>query len=250
MLSCSRCRALREQLSGELPEDVHLCQLLDVDIVRHMHDARDVGAHFPFIEATEVIQAIERNAVRVELGIRMRAFPSDGPSFLAYVCEMHRGFLFGTALYGGGGRFREGAVTFGPESKLRHGFAPERIRPELERLARRFLPVDPTSLSREALASCGARLVHGFLAVHPFPDVNGRTARAFFRALVLATGRFETRPVKAEEERSAQDAYVRALQAVDAAVDFDDRSHDAHYVPLARWLDSFIVEPEDEEDER
>jgi fido (protein-threonine AMPylation protein) len=250
MLSCSRCRALREQLSGELPEDVHLCELLDVDIVRHMHDARDVGAHFPFTEATEVFQTIERNAVRVQVTILTRAFPSDEPGFLAYVCELHRGYLFGTTLYGGGGIFRTGPVTYGPESKLRHGVAPDRIRPELERLARRFLPADPTSISREVLATCGARLVHGFLAVHPFPDVNGRTARAFFRALVLATGRFETRPVKAEEERSAQEAYVRALQEVDVELEFADRSHDALYAPLAKWLDSFIVEPEDEQDER
>lgn len=250
MLSCSRCRALREQLSGELPLDVHLCQLLDLDIVRHMHDARDLGAHFSFTEATEVIQTIERNAARVQVTILTRAFPSDEAGFLAYVCALHRGYLVGTTLYGGGGVFRTGPVTYGPESKLRHGAAPDRIRTELERLARRFLPPEPRSLSREALASCGARLVHGFLAVHPFPDVNGRTARALFRALVLATGRFETRPVKAEEELAAQDAYVRALQAVDAAIDFEDRSHDAQYVALARWLDLFIVEPEDEEDER
>lgn len=125
----------------------------------------------------------------------------------------------------------------------------EQISDQLARLWSRCIPVEPRGLPRAVLATAGARLVHGFLVVHPFPDLNGRTARALFGALVRATGR-DSKPLPRDDDRRAHEEYVTALQAVDAALDdTDGPPHERAYTALARWLDRFVVDSEDEADE-
>ncbi|MBK6463399.1 MAG: Fic family protein [Myxococcales bacterium] len=119
-----------------------------------------------------------------------------------FAIKLHRAF-HGDRASRRGGRFRAGPITYGPESKLRHGVAAERIGDELHRLSRRCLPVDARTLTRPVLVTTGAKLVHGFLRVHPFPDINGRTARALFAALVAATGRY-SRPLPRDDDRQAR----------------------------------------------
>ncbi len=195
---------------------------------------------------------LERNLARVRIFTLTHPFPSDPAGFVLFALKLHRAFLMGTGLHDGGGRFREGSITYGPESKLRHGVPPEQIGHELghelHRLARRCLPVEARTLPRDVLVTTGAKLVHGFLWVHPFADINGRTARALFAALVAATGRY-SRPLPRDNDRCAHKEYVETLQAVDWALDYEDRPHDEHYGPLARWLDRYVEEPEIEPEE-
>ncbi len=243
-LPCPRCSELARLLSGDVPTDRHVCELLDTDIVRHMCEARPVT----FGEAVATSNVLERNLARVRIFTLTNPFPSDPAAFVLFAIKLHRAFLTGTELHDGGGRFRAGPITYGPESKLRHGVAAERIGDELHRLSRRCLPVDARTLTRPVLVTTGAKLVHGFLRVHPFPDINGRTARALFAALVAATGRY-SRPLPRDDDRQAHKEYVVALQSVDWALDYEDRVHDEHYAPLARWLDHYVEEPEEEPDE-
>lgn len=245
-LPCPRCSELGRLLSGEVPTDRHVCELLDADIVRHMCEARPVT----FEEAAATSNVLERNLARVRIFTLTHPFPTDPAGFVLFTLKLHRAFLKETGLHDGGGRFRTGPITYGPESKLRHGVAAERIGDDLHRLSRRCLPVDARTLTRHVLATTGARLVHGFLQIHPFPDINGRTARALFAALVAATGRY-SRPLPRDNDRDAHKEYVEALQAVDWELDHaeDDRTRPEHHEPLARWLDRYVVEPEPEEPE-
>lgn len=244
-MRCPRCASLERLVDGvpARPAGVHLCAELDADIVEHLAQAGPVT----YATATATFNTLERNLARVRIYTLRQPFPKTEASFEVFVLTIHRAFLEGTGLYDGGGRFRQEPVVYGPESKRRHGVAHETIGEHLGRLWRRCVPLEPAGLPRGSLATAGARLVHGFLEVHPFPDLNGRTARALFEALVHATGR-ESKPLPRDQDRSAHQEYVGALQAVDWELDdADERPHDRHYAKLARWLDRFIVEPEEDE---
>ncbi len=106
-------------------------------------------------------------------------------------------------------------------------------------LADRCVPADAEGFQAHHFARAGARIIHGFLRIHPFADVNGRVARMLFRALVLRSGgRFEPLPTDEREEGDRRDAYLAALRSADDILSESEgtsREAGAHDL-LADWL--------------
>jgi fido (protein-threonine AMPylation protein) len=244
---CEHCARIKRNYPPEELEDFPApCRALDLDLLEQL-EARRPRIAFP--AAVEVHQTIERNAAQVEAFIQTFAPRRDMAFLWGYLETIHSLLFQGAGLdYAGQFRSEGEPVEYGSASRPRSGTPAAQIKPALQHLFERCIPMDPSALNLEALRIAAARLVYGILCIHPFMDGNGRAARYMFKALVNSTGRhfakpFESRLLGSDDESR----YLAALHEVDLRVDMDIQDGLPDVLPLADYLLTYIGEIDEDD---
>jgi Fic-DOC domain mobile mystery protein B len=146
----------------------------------------------------------QANIARAEAWLRTRTM--DGRILdLQFLKALHKRMFDETWAWAGTFRQTEKSI----------GIAPERIQEALyDLLANTRLQVDRKTMPPDEIA---LRFHHALVAIHPFPNGNGRHARLMTDALLVGTGRprFTWGSGLPDSRESARAGYLAALRAAD-----------------------------------
>lgn len=237
---CRGCATFRRLVSPPLRtcKPFRLCLAVDIALMER-YPGRDLE------EYREMGRDIELGYVR-SAELARGPFPANGKDLLEAAQAIHK-VIFQNGDPQIAGQIRTADVYFGTGINQMKGVPPSEI-------GRRFQLMDPRlppSGDRGQMASWGARLLHRFLAIHPFDDGNGRVARRFLEWGIEFGDRWMFAGHLRTSSRGVR-KYVQALQYADRHAPGSANPKATalvnHLQYLTRWLDKRIVERIDPEE--
>jgi fido (protein-threonine AMPylation protein) len=237
---CRGCESFRRRISPPLGtcKPFRLCLAVDVSLLDR-YPGRDLE------EYREMAREIELGYLR-SARLARGPFPATGKDLLEAAVAVH------LAIFKNGdpeiaGRIRIGDVYFGSGINQMKGIQPTEIERSFQVMDTRL----PLSGDRLQMATWGARMLHRFLAIHPFDDGNGRVARRLLEWGIEIGDRWTFAGHHRTSRRESRQ-YVQALQYADRhaphSTNLKATPQVNHLQYLTRWLEKRIVERIDPEE--
>jgi len=211
-----------------------LCTLFDTRLIDHA-PRRTLG-EYQELDRILVVDYVTTLKKTAEMPI-----PVDRESFVSLIQGLHFG-VFGRALPHLAGQFRTDEVTFGPQQRF-EGCNWKQITDRLRQLFKKcgFDQTEFATLTRDRFVRKLALFLEAFFMVHPFPDGNGRVARAFTSMLCHHSKRWAFKASRNDGGNHRQRRkYDRALTYAHDGLpqgELPPRVHrDLPYYFLDRWI--------------